>query len=389
VGEKIMREAAQFPRFSDAEMAARHAKVEAFMEAQDVDALLVFGSGRFSSEVYWLTDWPGSREAYVLFQKGRPPAVIAQLYNHVPMARVLSVVEDVRWAGANTARTVAEFLVERGLKGGRIGVVGAVPYRPYLTFADAVGANALIDVHGAFRMMRTIRSDEEIERLQLASRLTDESMEAVEKGLRIGMREWEIPALIEPVYLDQGGYAGIHFMTSMPMDAPHFPVPAQYQSDRQLGEGDVLITEISGAYWGYSGQIHRTYSLGRGPSPEWADLHAVAVETFETLADFIKEGVTSREVEEKADLVHDRGYAVYDDLLHGVSQSPPIIQTAKGRRHESADLTFKENMVVTIQPNVITTDERMGLQFGETMVVGKEGCRRLNHYRHEWIVCGA
>ena len=383
-----MREAAQFPRFSDAEMAERHAKAEAFMEAQGVDALLVFGSGRFASEVYWLTDWPGSREAYVVFQKGRAPAVIAQLYNHVPMARVLSVIEDVRWAGANTGRTVAEFLAERGLKGGKVGVVGAVPYRQYLQIGDALGADVLTDVHGAFRMMRTVRSAEEIARLELASLLTDGSMEAIEKGLSVGMREWEIPALIEPVYLKEGGYAGIHFMTSMPMDAPHFPVPAQYQSNRRLAEGDVLITEISGAYWGYSGQIHRTYSLARGPSPQWAELHAVAVEAFETLAEFIKEGVTSREVEEVADLIHDRGYEVYDDLLHGVSQSPPIIQTAKGRRHESAELTFKEAMVVTIQPNVITEDQRMGLQFGETMVVGKQRCRRLNHYRREWIVCG-
>ena len=253
-----MREAAQFPRFSDAEMAERHAKAEAFMEAQGVDALLVFGSGRFASEVYWLTDWPGSREAYVVFQKGRAPAVIAQLYNHVPMARVLSVIEDVRWAGANTGRTVAEFLVERGLKGGKVGVVGAVPYRQYLQIGDALGSDVLTDVNGAFRMMRTVRSAEEIARLELASLLTDGSMEAIEKGLSVGMREWEIPALIEPVYLKEGGYAGIHFMTSMPMDAPHFPVPAQYQSDRRLAEGDVLITEISGAYWGYSGQIHRT-----------------------------------------------------------------------------------------------------------------------------------
>ena len=283
---------------------------------------------------------------------------------------------------------MAEFLAARGLKGGKGGVVGAVPYRQYLQIGDALGADVLTDVNGAFRMMRTVRSAEEIARLELASLLTDGSMEAIEKGLSVGMREWEIPALIEPVYLKEGGYAGIHFMTSMPMDAPHFPVPAQYQSDRRLAEGDVLITEISGAYWGYSGQIHRTYSLGRGPSPQWAELHAVAVEAFETLAEFIKEGVTSREVEEVADLIHDRGYEVYDDLLHGVSQSPPIIQTAKGRRHESPELTFKEAMVVTIQPNVITEDQRMGLQFGETMVVGKQRCRRLNHYRREWIVCG-
>lgn len=382
-----MRRAEDFPRFSADEMAARHAKVEAFMESEGLDALLVFGSGRFSSEVFWLTDWPGSREAYVLFQGGEAPAVVLQLYNHVPMARVLSVVRDVRWAGANTARTVAELLTDRGLKGKRTGVVGGVPYRQYGQIAETLGPRSLKDVNGAFRMMRTVRSAEEIERIAHASELTDKSMAAIERGLRPGMAEWEIPALIEPVYLDQGGYAGIHFMTSMPMDDPHFPVPAQYQSNRKLARGDVLITEISGAYWGYSGQIHRTYSLGQPPTREWAELHAVAVDAFEAIFDAIKDGVTSREVEEVADLIHERGYAVYDDLLHGVNQTPPIIQTAKGKRHENPDVTFRENMVVTIQPNVITEDERMGLQFGETVVVGREGCTSLNRFRREWIEC--
>lgn len=384
-----MRKAEDFPRFSAAEMAERHRRTRALMEAEGLDALLVFGAGRFASEVYWLTDWPGSREAYVVMERDRDPTVLLQLYNHVPMARVLSVIPDVRWAGANTARTVAEVLRGRGLEGRRIGLVGAIPYRHYLAFADALGVESLVDTHQAFRMMRLVRSAEEIERLELASRLTDRSMEAIETGLRPGMREWEIPALIEPAYLKEGGYAGIHFMTSMPMEAPHFPVPAQYQSDRVLGAGDVLITEISGAYWGYSGQIHRTFSLGRGPSLEWAALHDVAVEAFETLAALIKDGVTSREAEEAADFIHDRGYAVYDDLLHGASQTPPIIQTAQGRRHENAEVTFRENMVVTIQPNVITPDERMGLQFGETVVVGRDGCRPLNIYRREWIICGS
>lgn len=382
-----MRTADDFPRFSSDEMAARHAKVEGFMDEQELDAVLFFGSGRFSSDIYWLTDWPGSREAYVLFQKGEPPVVVLQLYNHVPMARVLSVIEDVRWAGANTARTVADLLVSRGLKGAKLGVVGGVPYRPYGRIAEAVGTDNLIDASGAFRSIRVLRSEEEIARIARASQLTDRSMAAIGDGLKLGMAEWEIPALIEPVYLNEGGYAGIHFMTSMPMDDPHFPVPAQYQSNRRLGEGDVLITEISGAYWGYSGQIHRTYSLGRPPSQEWGDLHAVAVEAFEAILGLIKDGVTSRDVEETADLIHDRGYAVYDDLLHGVNQTPPIIQTAAGRRHESPEVTFKENMVVTIQPNVITPDERMGLQFGETVVVGREGCTSLNQFKREWIVC--
>ena len=121
-----MREPSEFPRFSDSEMAARHASVRALMEQDNLDAVLVYGAGRFASEVYWLTDWPGGREAYVLLQRDGDPVLSMQLYNHVPMARVLSVVKDVRWAGANTANGAVELLGERALESKRIGLVGSI-----------------------------------------------------------------------------------------------------------------------------------------------------------------------------------------------------------------------------------------------------------------------
>ena len=115
-----MRDASQFPRFSDAEMASRHQRVEALMEDKKLDALLFFGAGQFSTDVYWLTDWPGGRETYILFQAGAEPLVISQLYNHIPMGRVLSVIKDLRWAGANTAATMSGILGERGLSSKKV-----------------------------------------------------------------------------------------------------------------------------------------------------------------------------------------------------------------------------------------------------------------------------
>ena len=383
-----MRERSQFPTFSADEMAARHNSVAALMEQSNLDALLLYGAGRFASEVYWLTDWPGGREAYVLFQKGSDPVLLMQLYNHVPMARVLSVVRDVRWAGANTGNGAVGLLQERGLAEKRIGLVGGIPHTQYQKIRDRFPKAQLVEMGGKFRMLRTIKSAAEIERIRLASQLTDQSMQAVADGLKPGMREDEIPALIEPVYLKAGGYAGIHFMTSMPMREPHFPVPAQYQSNRRLQRGDCLITEISGSYWGYSGQIHRTYSLGEGPTPEWKKLHDAAVEGFEVLASTIKDGISIREVEEAAEIIHRRRYSIYDDLIHGANQYPPIFQTRTTARHEEGEILFRENMVIVIQPNVITKDEKMGLQFGETLVVKKNGCESLNSFRREWIVCG-
>ena len=98
-----MRQRSDYPTFSDQEMARRHQAIHTLMDQEGVDALLVYGTGRYSSDVYWLTDWPCSREAYVLFQNGKEPVVLMQLFNHFPMARVMSIVKDVRWGGANTA----------------------------------------------------------------------------------------------------------------------------------------------------------------------------------------------------------------------------------------------------------------------------------------------
>jgi Xaa-Pro dipeptidase len=382
-----MRQRSDYPIFSDREIATRHQAVYRLIERENVDALLIYGAGRYASDVYWLSDWPSSREAYVLFQTGKEPAILLQLFNHFPMAKVMSVITDVRWAGANTTNSVLDLIRERGLESKKIGLVGALPYQVYLKLVEKFPGAAFSDLSNKLRMERTIRSPEEIERIRFASKLTDESIEALAGGLKAGMREDEIAALIEPAYLKRGGYAGIHFMSSMPMRDPDFPVPAQFQSNRKLQKGDCLITEISGAYSGYSGQIHRTFSIGEGPTPEWQRMHAAAVEAFEVLAEVIKDGATTTEAEEAAEIIHRRGYSTYDDLVHGVNQYPPIFQTKTRKRHDSKEMMFRENMVIVVQPNLITEDEKMGLQFGETLLVTKKGCETLNAYPRQWVTC--
>lgn len=382
-----MRQRQDYPTFSDQELKRRHQAVYGLMEQEGVDALLLYGSGRYASDIYWLSDWPSSREAYLLMQSGKEPVILMQLFNHFPMARVMSWINDVRWAGANTNRSVMELIGDRGLEAKKIGLGGSIGFQLYNSLREKYPNAIFVDLGGKLRMMRTIKSPEEVERIHMASKLTDQSIGALAKELKPGMREDEIPAIIEPVYLKQGGYAGIHFMSSMPMREPDFPVPSQFHSNRKLQKGDCLITEISGAYSGYSGQIHRTFSIGEGPTPEWRKMHDAAMEAFEVLSKIIKDGATTTEAEEAAEIIHKRGYSTYDDLVHGVNQYPPIFQTKTRKRHESRELVFRENMVIVIQPNLMTYDEKMGLQFGETLVVKKHGCESLNAFPRDWVVC--
>ena len=382
-----MRQRSDYPTFSDAELERRHQAFYKLMEQEGVDAALIYGSGRYASDIYWLSDWPSSREAYLLMQTGKEPVILMQLFNHYPMARVMTWIKDLRWAGANTTNSVVDLFAERGLGSKKIGLVGSISYQVYNKLREKYPNATFVDLGTKLRMMRTIKSAEEIERIHTASKLTDQSIQALAEGLRAGLREDEIPALIEPVYLKAGGYAGIHFISSMPMRAPDFPVPSQFHSNRKLQKGDALISEISGAYSGYSGQIHRTFSIGEGPTPEWQKMHDAAMEAFDVLAKVIKDGATTTEAEEAAEIIHQRGFSTYDDLVHGVNQYPPIFQTKTRKRHESREITFRENMVIVIQPNLMTYDEKMGLQFGETLVVKKHGCESLNAFPRQWVTC--
>ena len=382
-----MRQRTDYPTFSDAELSRRHQSFYGLMEQEGVEAALIYGSGRYASDIYWLSDWPSSREAYLLMQTGKEPVILMQLFNHFPMARVMSWIKDLRWAGANTTNSVVDLFAERGLQSKKIGLVGGISYQVYNKLRETYPNATFVDLGAKLRMMRTIKSADEIARIHTASKLTDQSIQALADGLREGMREEEIPAIIEPVYLKAGGYAGIHFISSMPMRAPDFAVPSQFHSNRKLQKGDALISEISGAYAGYSGQIHRTFSIGEGPTPVWQKMHDAAMEAFDVLSKVIKDGATTTEAEEAAEIIHQRGFSTYDDLVHGVNQYPPIFQTKTRKRHDSREITFRENMVIVIQPNLITYDEKMGLQFGETLVVKRTGCESLNAYPRQWVTC--
>ena len=154
-----MRQRSDYPTFSDAEIQRRHKTVYGLMEQEGVDALLFYGSGRYASDIYWLSDWPSSREAYLLMQTGKEPVILMQLFNHFPMARVMSWIKDVRWAGANTTNSVVELVRERGLESKKIGLVGSISYQVYNKLREKYPGATFVDLSGKLRMMRTVRSN--------------------------------------------------------------------------------------------------------------------------------------------------------------------------------------------------------------------------------------
>ena len=166
------------------------------------------------------------------------------------------------------------------------------------------------------------------------------------------------------------------------MDDPSVCVPSQYPSTRPLQAGDALSAEISASFWDHPGQVLRTFTVEADPTPLYAELHSVADAAFDAIFDVLKPGGTCREVIDAAAVIDDAGYTIYDDLLHGFGGGylPPILGTRNGTIDEVPDMSFEAGMTVVIQPNVITMDERAGVQTGELVWITERGAERLHAF---------
>ena len=115
---------AEYPRFSDGEIARRRAALEAVLTQAPCDHLIFCGANRFGSAVQWLTQWPVTAEAVGVFTPGKRDALFVQHVNHAPQAALLADKADVAWGGASCIASALEVLDKRGAQQDRVAFIG-------------------------------------------------------------------------------------------------------------------------------------------------------------------------------------------------------------------------------------------------------------------------
>jgi Xaa-Pro dipeptidase len=367
-----------YPRFSDAEMARRRAALTQVMAEREVDHLLIHGANRSGPAVGWLTRWPVTREAYVVVAPGERDLLFVDFYNHVPNARRIATEAEVRACEGRGIEHPLAALRERGAAGRRIGVIGALPWRPAAALAELAGE--LVSLDADYTRLRLVKSAEELEWLRIGCELTDRAIEALLTGARPGVDERELGALVEAAYLGRGGTTHIHYFAATPMDQPRIAAPAQWPTTRRIQPGDALVCELSASWWDYPGQVLRTFTIAAEPTPLYRELHDVAEAAFDFIAARLRAGATAAELVEASGVIEDAGFTIRDDLVHGFvgGYLPPVLGSRSRALNAVPDFTLETGMTVVVQPNVVTPDETAGVQTGELLLVTERGPARLH-----------
>ena len=371
---------AEYPRFSTAEMGRRRAAIERLLAEAQCDHLVFLGANRVGAIVNWLTQWPVTTEAVGVCSPGRRDAMFIHYYNHLPLARRLAGEAEVHWGGSSAIANAAAELERRGARRDRVAVIGPIGAEQHAALTQAFGQ--VTSLNKAFVHLRRIKSAEEMDWLRIGAWLSDLGMTSLRDNARPGMSERELWDTVERGYVVHGGNHGIHYLAMTSMHAPQVAVPAQWASNRRLANGDAVSAEITATFWDYGGQVLRTFAVAEPPTQLYRDLHDTADAAFDAMAAVIRHGARPADVIAASGIIEERGFTTIDDIVHGYGGGylAPILSSRSrvDGAHPVPDAPFETDMVLVVQPNVVTTDKRAGVQTGEMVRVTGTGIERMH-----------
>jgi Xaa-Pro aminopeptidase len=366
-----------YPRYSDAEMARRRVAIEKLLTEAECDHLVFCGANRFGSAAQWLTQWPVTAEAVGVLTPGMRDAMFVQYVNHARLASQLADKADVAWGGESGIKAALAVLEKRASPDARIATIGPMTADQYAVLSARFAK--IVNLSRAYTKLRQVKSAEELDWFRIGAHFTDLGMAALRDGVKPGLNERELGALVESAYVAQGATNAIHYFGVTSMAASDLPVPLQYPSMRRVQAGDVVVAEISAAFWEHSGQVLRSFALGEPPQL-YRDLHATADAAFDAIANVLKAGAMPAQVIEASGVIEDAGFTIIDDLLHGYGGGylPPILGCKSRPGGPVPEEPFRAGQTVVIQPNVVTPDHRAGVQTGEMVLITETGIERMH-----------
>ncbi len=361
---------------SQAEIDRRYAVTRQALERDGLDALIVTGTEYtgFEGAIRWLSGYRMvHRYAYaVLPVDGDPIAVFPA---------------EARWVGEHDecwienkvfAETPGAWMAEIGSSEGwkRVGVYGynfAMPVRDYR--ALTAGDVEMVDYDHAFDLVRAVKSEEELPMVQSSFDLNEAGFWKVLEAYEPGRTEAEIMAPAEELFVAKGT---TRTTMNMVLSGPHGSAGPEFKHPnpvRPVEPDDLLLysLEIAGPS-GYWAEFARPITRS-GLSPLSARIMEAYQECFERARSSLRAGATAHDV-------HMNVFGAFSGLDvkagHVTGHSIDMIMVAHPRIGEGIETVLEENMIISIHPHVVTTDDRHCLYMQETFRVTPTGGEQLS-----------
>lgn len=391
---------AEVPEFPDAlrMRGERHAKLQAQLDAHDLDGMLLLGSSAVSYATGAASPGTDSARATLL----RPVALIVRgdhaphLFTPYPDGAPPELdpgrVHPPLWPDLDEgADRVAAALAQLLPAGARLAVDELThPLRRVLG-DDVVPASALL------APAKLVKTPDELACIRAAQRINELAMTDAARAVRPGTRQTDLSARFLRRIFELGAHAnGIdpiwQVMPPRRADGPWtthgdlaFPTPT---SDRFLREGDVVWVDSGIHYEGYASDFGRTWIVSDDPRPTSRQQaqHRRWCDVVDAVLDRCKPGVSALELARAAIDANagTRPWIEHFYLAHGIgtdSAELPMIGTDLGDAFDEQQI-MAPGMVLVLEP-VIWDDGFAGYRSEDVFAVTDDGWMPLGDHPYD------
>ncbi len=378
--------------FTPAEYAARQAKARAALQAQGLDAILMFAP----ESHFWMSGYDtfgfAMFQCMVLTARGelhlltRTPDLRQALYTSTLGPDQIHIWPDIE--GARPAEDLAKLLSD-------LGVAGPIGYE-----SDTVGLTnrtgralhaaipGLIDASELIRALRRVKSPAEIEMHRRAAQLSDDALDQAIALAHPGAFEGDILAAMQGAVFKGGGdYAGNEFILG---SGPGALLCRYYSGRRHLSANDQLTLEWSGAYARYHAAMMRTLIIG-APSTHHRRMHEAAVEALEACEQAIRPGAPMGDVYDAHARVFDArglGHARLKACGYAMGAVYNPIWVDFPMFYEGNPLIMQEGQVFFLHMILMDSDAGQAMTLGHSVLVKTDGIERLSRHGLDLLVNG-
>lgn len=220
--------------------------------------------------------------------------------------------------------------------------------------------------------LRTVKTEEEIGKIQKAQEIAEAAFERVLEFIRPGVTEREIALMLDELML-RGGAEALSFET-IALTGRNTSMPHGVPSECRVQKGDFVLMDFGAVFDGYHSDMTRTVCVGQ-PTEEMKKVYDIVLEAQKQALSTVRSGITGKQADSAArDYITEMGYgsAFGHSLGHGVGMEIHEYPNAS----TVSKTVFKENMVVTIEPGIYLAD-KFGVRIEDFVAVTENGCRNL------------
>ena len=231
----------------------------------------------------------------------------------------------------------------------------------------------LIPTHNLVEELRQIKSEEELEKIKKAIRITVSALKFIKDFISPGKREIEVAAELER-FIRYNGARTSAFDIIVACGA-NSSFPHHITSQRKIKNNEPVLIDIGVDYLGYKSDLTRVFFLGKITSAV-RKIYDIVLQAQERAIRKIKPAININIIDKTArQYIAQRGYGGFfgHNLGHGVGlevhEEPNISGKEKGK--------LRPGMVFTIEPAIYLPD-KFGIRIEDMVLVTERGAQVLS-----------